>query len=70
MCLGRSPPSSSRQTSITYIDDLGAKHPEVTVHRDDGKPRPGVAVGKPFSISTICVVDAGDSDPLTLESNV
>lgn len=55
----------------TYIDDLGAKHPEVTVHRAMIVNRDlGVAVGKPFSISTICVVEAGDSDLLTLESNV
>jgi len=30
----------------------------------------GVACGKPFSVSTICVVDAGDSSLLTLDDNI
>ena len=30
----------------------------------------GVASGKPFSISTITVIDAGDSDLLTLNNNL
>ena len=54
-----------------YIDDLRAKHPEVTVHqahivnRDLGGRR-----GMPFSISTLCVVDAGDSELLQLDDNM
>jgi ribosomal protein L30E len=55
----------------TYLDGLAAKHPEVSIHRAMLVNRDlGVAVGKPFSISTICVVDAGDSDLLGLESNL
>ncbi len=54
-----------------YIDDLAAKHPEVTMHRTMIVNRDlGVASGKPFSVSTITVIDAGDSDLLTLNSNI
>ena len=30
----------------------------------------GIACGKPFSVSTITVIDAGDSDLLALDSNM
>ena len=54
-----------------YIDDLAARHPEVTMHRTMIVNRDlGVASGKPFSVSTITVIDAGDSDLLTLDSNI
>jgi large subunit ribosomal protein L30e len=54
-----------------YIDDLAAKHPEVTMHRTVMVNRDlGVASGKPFSVSAITVVNAGDSDLLTLDSNL
>ena len=54
-----------------YIDELAAKHPEVTMHRTMLVNRGlGVASGKPFSISTITVMDAGDSELLTLSSNL
>ena len=54
-----------------YIDDLAAKHPEVTMHRTVMVNRDlGVASGKPFSVSTITVVNAGDSELLTLDSNL
>ena len=54
-----------------FIDSLRAGHPEVTMHRTTLVNRDlGVASGKPFSISTITVVDAGDSDLLTLNSNL
>ena len=54
-----------------YIDDLAAKHPEVTMHRTMIVNRDlGVASGKPFSVSTITVIDAGDSDLLALDSNI
>ena len=54
-----------------YIDDLAAKHPEVTMHRTMIVNRDlGVASGMPFSVSTITVIDAGDSDLLTLDSNI
>ena len=54
-----------------YIDDLAAKHPEVTMHRSVLVNRDlGVASGKPFSVSTVTVIDAGESDLLTLSSNL
>ena len=54
-----------------YLDDLAAKHPEVTLHRTVIVNRDlGVASGKPFSSSTITVVDAGESDLLTLSGNL
>ena len=54
-----------------YVDALHASHPEVTMYRTSQVNRElGVACGKPFSVSTICVVDAGDSSLLTLENNV
>ena len=54
-----------------YINDLRARHPEVTVHQAPIVNRElGVACGKPFSISTICVLDAGDSDLLQLDDNI
>jgi large subunit ribosomal protein L30e len=54
-----------------YIDYLRAKHPEVTVHQAHIVNRDlGVACGKPFSISTLCVVDAGDSELLQLDDNM
>ena len=54
-----------------YVDDSTAKHPEVTMHRTMLVNRDlGVASGKPFSISTITVIDAGESDLLTLSGNI
>jgi large subunit ribosomal protein L30e len=54
-----------------YVDDLAAKHPEVTMHRTGMVNRDlGVASGRPFSVSAITVVNAGDSDLLTLDSNL
>tara|TARA_Y100001935_G_scaffold218443_1_gene191202 strand:- start:854 stop:1195 length:342 start_codon:yes stop_codon:yes gene_type:complete len=54
-----------------FIDSLRAKHPEVTMHRTTLVNRDlGVASGKPFSISTITVLDAGDSELVTLSSNL
>ena len=54
-----------------YVDDLSAKHPEVTIHRTVMVNRDlGVASGKPVSVSTITVVDAGESDLLTLDGNL
>ena len=54
-----------------YLDELAAKHPEVTLHRTMMVNRDlGVASGKPFSISTITVIDAGESELLTLSGNI
>lgn len=54
-----------------YIDQLHAGHPDVTKHRVLMVNRDlGAACAKPFAISTITVVDAGDSELLTLRSNI
>ena len=54
-----------------FIDSLRAGHPEVTIHRTTLVNRDlGVASGKPFSISTITVLDAGESELVTLSSNL
>ena len=54
-----------------FIDSLRAGHPEVTLHRTTLVNRDlGVASGKPFSISTITVLDAGESELVTLSSNL
>ena len=54
-----------------YLNALHASHPEVTMHQARLVNRElGIACGKPFSISTITVVDAGESDLLSLDSNL
>jgi large subunit ribosomal protein L30e len=54
-----------------YLTKLRATHPEVTVHRTTMVNRElGIACGKPFSVSTLTVLDAGDSDLMSLESNI
>ncbi len=54
-----------------YIDDLHARHPSLTMHRVTMVNRDlGVACAKPFSVSTICVTDVGDSELLALQSNI
>lgn len=54
-----------------YIDELHAKYPDVTMHRVTMVNRElGSACAKPFAISTICVIDAGNSELLTLRTNL
>ena len=54
-----------------YTTELRAAHPEVSMHRSRMVNRElGIACGKPFSVSTITVLDAGDSDLMALEGNV
>ena len=54
-----------------YVTALRTAHPEVTIHQSRMVNRElGIACGKPFSISTIAVIDAGDSDLLSLDSNL
>lgn len=54
-----------------YIDEMTAKHPEVTMHRTMLVNRElGTASGKPFAVSTITVIDAGESELLTLRGNL
>jgi large subunit ribosomal protein L30e len=54
-----------------FADELHANHPEVTKFRSTLVNRElGIACSKPFSISTISIIDAGESDLLQLESNI
>jgi len=54
-----------------FADELHANHPEVTKFRSTLVNRElGIAGSKPFSVSTISVIDAGESDLLQLESNI
>jgi large subunit ribosomal protein L30e len=54
-----------------YTTELRAAHPEVTMHRARMVNRElGIACGKPFSVSTITVLDAGDSDLMALDTNL
>ncbi len=56
---------------IDFISDLKSRHPDVPLHQVELVNRElGAACAKPFAISSICVVDAGDSDLLTLRPNV
>ena len=54
-----------------YIDELHANHPGVTKHRARLVNRElGIACGKPFAVSTITIIEAGDSDILSLNTNI
>ena len=54
-----------------FIDELHASHPEVTKFRSGMVNRElGIACGKPFAVSTISIIDAGDSELLQLETNL
>ena len=54
-----------------YIDNLHANHPGVTKHRARLVNRElGIACGKPFAGSTITVIESGDSDILSLDTNI
>ena len=54
-----------------FTDELHANHPEVTKFRAGMVNRElGIACSKPFAVSTISIIDAGDSDLLPLETNL
>ena len=54
-----------------FTDELHANHPEVTKFRSGMVNRElGIACGKPFAVSTISIIDAGDSELLQLETNL
>jgi len=54
-----------------YLSNLTASHPDVAVHRVIMVNRQlGAACAKPFPVSALCVVDPGQSDLLTLNSNL
>ncbi|MDG1536070.1 MAG: 50S ribosomal protein L30e [Candidatus Thalassarchaeaceae archaeon] len=54
-----------------YISNLAASHPDVPVHQVTMVNRQlGAACAKPFPVSALCVIDPGQSDLLTLSSNL
>jgi len=54
-----------------YIDGLLSEHPDVPMHQTELVNRElGAACAKPFAVSTICVLDEGNSELLTLQPNV
>ena len=54
-----------------YINNLHASHPSVIKHRANLVNRErGIACGKPFAVSTITVLEGGDSEILSLDSNI
>ena len=54
-----------------FTDELHANLPEVTKFRAGLVNRElGIACSKPFSVSTITIIDAGESDLLQLETNL
>ena len=54
-----------------FTDELHANHPEVAKFRAGMVNRElGIACSKPFSVSTISIIDAGESDLLQLETNL
>ncbi len=56
---------------MDYVEDLLSRHPDVPMHQVALVNRElGAACGKPFAVSALTVVDAGDSDLLTLRPNV
>lgn len=56
---------------LEYVEELHSSHPDVPIHRVAMVNRElGAACAKPFHVSTICVVDAGGSDLLSLRSNL
>ena len=56
---------------MDYIKDLRSRHPDIPMHQVALVNRElGAACGKPFAVSALTVIDAGESDLLTLRPNV
>ena len=54
-----------------YVSMIKSDYPNIVIHQTRMVNRElGAACGKPFSVSTIAVVDAGKSTLLSLKSNV
>ena len=55
----------------SFVDDLHASHPDVPMHQVTMVNRElGAACARPFHVSSICVLDAGNSDLLSLKNNI
>ncbi len=54
-----------------YIATLSENHPDVPVHQVPlVNGQLGAACAKPFPVSALCIIDPGQSDLLSLSSNV
>jgi large subunit ribosomal protein L30e len=54
-----------------HVETMSSSHPNIPVHRLIMVNRElGSACAKPFSISSVCVIDAGQSDLMTLDHNL
>lgn len=54
-----------------HVETMSSSHPNIPVHRLNMVNRElGSACAKPFSISSVCVIDAGQSDLMTLDHNL
>ena len=54
-----------------YISGLSESHPDVPVHQVAMvNSQLGAACAKPFPVSALCIIDAGQSDLLSLSSNI
>ena len=54
-----------------HVEKMSSSHPSIPVHRLNMVNRElGSACAKPFSISSVCVIDAGQSDLMTLDHNL
>tara|TARA_B100000674_G_C37777604_1_gene885650 strand:- start:35 stop:331 length:297 start_codon:yes stop_codon:yes gene_type:complete len=54
----------------SFINDLRNSHPSVPIHQVTMVNRQlGAACGKPFSVSSLCILDEGQSELLQLAPN-
>ena len=54
-----------------FIDEIRNSFPAIPVHQGSMVNRQlGAACGKPFAVSSLCIVDAGQSDLLQLLPNL
>jgi large subunit ribosomal protein L30e len=54
-----------------HIDEVRGRHPDIPLHQVTLVNRElGSACARPFPVSSICVIDAGNSDLLTLRPNI
>tara|TARA_B100000214_G_scaffold328577_1_gene267795 strand:+ start:1363 stop:1659 length:297 start_codon:yes stop_codon:yes gene_type:complete len=54
-----------------FLSDIVDSHPSVPVHRVQMVNRQlGAACARPFSISALCIIDAGQSELMSLKHNI
>ena len=54
-----------------YISSLTTSHPDIPIHQVTMVNRQlGAACAKPFPVSALCIIDPGQSELLTLSTNL